>query len=421
MGLIQAAIGAVSSTLADQYKEFFYCDALPNNVIVSRGHKKVDGRVSNKGNDNVISNGSVIAVADGQCIIIVEQGHVVDICAVPGEYRFDTSSEPSIFSGDLGQSIIETFKTIGRRISFGGSSGKDQRVYYFNIKEIKDNKFGTQNPVPFRVVDKNIGLDIDVTIRCNGVYSYKITDPMLFYTNVCGNIEQDYKTSDIDQQLRSEFLSALGPAFAKISEMGIRYSALPGHTTEIADAMNAELSKKWSQLRGISIVSVAINNLTIPEEDQKMITEAQRTGMMRDANYAAATLVNAQAEAMKTAAGNAAGAMNGFMGMNMAAGTGGINAQNLFAMGQQQDAQQTAAPAGSWTCACGTVNTGKFCSECASPKPAPAGQWTCSCGTVNTGKFCSECASPKPSAEWTCSCGTVNTGKFCSECASPRP
>ena len=222
--------------------------------------------------------------------------------------------------------------------------------------------------------------------------------------------------------MKTEFRDALQPAFAKISAMGIRYNELPGHTTELSNTMNEILSQKWSELRGISIVSVGINSITIPPEDEELIKNAQRTAMMRDPNFAAATLVDAQAAAMKTAAGNSAGTMAGFMNMNMAGAAGGFNAQNLFAMGQQQAAsQQAAAPAGSWTCSCGTVNTGKFCSECASPKPAPAGQWTCSCGTVNTGKFCSECASPKPSAEWTCSCGAVNTGKFCSECASPRP
>ena len=422
MGLIKIALGSVSSTLADQFKEFFYCDSIRNDVLVVKGQKRTGKGSGNHGSDNIISSGSGIAVADGQCMMIVEQGRVVDVCAVPGEYQYDMSSEPSLFTGSLGDGIIETLKTIGNRIAHGGDTGKDQRVYYFNTKEITDNKFGTQNPVPFRLVDNKIGLDIDTSVRCNGAYSYKITDPVLFYTNVCGNIAQEYNRSEIDSMMKTEFRDALQPAFAKISAMGIRYNELPGHTTELSNTMNEILSQKWSELRGISIVSVGINSITIPPEDEELIKNAQRTAMMRDPNFAAATLVDAQAAAMKTAAGNSAGTMAGFMNMNMAGAAGGFNAQNLFAMGQQQAAsQQAAAPAGSWTCSCGTVNTGKFCSECASPKPAPAGQWTCSCGTVNTGKFCSECASPKPSAEWTCSCGAVNTGKFCSECASPRP
>ena len=422
MGLIKIALGAVSGTLADQFKEFFYCDSIRNDILVVKGQKRTGKGSGNHGSDNIISSGSGIAVADGQCMMIVEQGRVVDVCAVPGEYQYDMSSEPSLFTGSLGEGIIETLKTIGNRIAHGGDTGKDQRVYYFNTKEITDNKFGTQNPVPFRIVDNKIGLDIDTSVRCNGAYSYKITDPVLFYTNVCGNVAQEYNRSEIDSMMKTEFRDALQPAFAKISAMGIRYNELPGHTTELSETMNEILSQKWSELRGISIVSVGINSITIPPEDEALIKNAQRTAMMRDPNFAAATLVDAQAAAMKTAAGNSAGTMAGFMNMNMAGAAGGFNAQNLFAMGQQQAAsQQAAAPAGSWTCSCGTVNTGKFCSECASPKPAPAGQWTCSCGTVNTGKFCSECASPRPSAEWTCSCGAVNTGKFCSECASPRP
>ena len=358
-------------------------------------------------------------------MIIVDKGKVVEICAEPGEYTYDMSTEPSLFSGSLGTSIKETFKTIGKRISYGGDTGNDQRVYYFNTKELVDNKFGTPNPVPFRVVDNNIGLDIDISVRCNGVFSYKISDPMLFYTNVCGNVEREYTREDIDKQLKAEFLSALQPAFAKLSEQGVRYSALPGHTMEFADAMNEVLTKKWKELRGLSIVSVAINSITAPKEDEDMIKEMQKTAVFRNGNMAGAAMVNAQAEAMKTAAGNSAGAMAGFMGMNMAAQAGGMNAQNLFAMGQQQQAaqQQAAAPAANgWQCSCGAQNTGKFCIECGKPKPAPQGSWQCSCGTQNTGKFCIECGKPKPQSDsWTCSCGTENKGKFCIECGSPRP
>ncbi len=437
MGLIMAAIGAAGGTLADQYKEYFTCDSLSADTLVVKGVKHADKRSANHGNDNVISNGSVIAVSEGQCMVIIDNGQVVDYCAVPGVYTFDQSSQPSMFAeGKLGEKLKATAKEMLRRVSFGGDSATDQRVYYFNIKEITGNKFGTNQKIQFRVVDNKIGLDIDTQIGVSGTYSYMITDPMLFYKNVCGNVQREYTRSELDAQLKAEFIGALQPAFAEISALGLRPSELPGHSMEIAEKMNHVLSEKWSELRGISIISVALNPVILPPEDEAMIKEAQRVAMLQNANYAAATLVNAQAEAMKTAAGNSAGAMTGFMGMNMAAGAGGVNAQNLFAMGQQQAAAQPAQPAqpaqaqtaapsaDSWTCSCGAVNTGKFCSECASPKPAPAapaGSWTCSCGTVNTGKFCSECASPKPSADWTCSCGAVNTGKFCSECASPRP
>ena len=428
MGLLKAVLGAAGGTLADTWKDFFVCESLPADVLAVKGEKRVGKRSSNtKGSDNIITNGSGIVVADGQCMIIVDQGKVVEICAEPGEYTYDMSTEPSLFSGSLGQSIKNTFKNIGKRISYGGDTGHDQRVYYFNLKELVDNKFGTPNPVPFRVVDQNIGLDIDISVRCNGTFSYKLADPMLFYTNVCGNVEKAYVREDIDKQLKAEFLSALQPAFAKLSEQGIRYSALPGHTMEFSDAMNEVLTKKWKELRGLSIVSVAINSITASPEDEAMIKDLQKQAVYRNGNMAGAAMVNAQAEAMRTAAANPGGAMTGFMGMNMAAQAGGMNAQNLFAMGQQQQAQaqaqaQQAAPsADQWQCSCGTANTGKFCNNCGSPKPQPAGSWTCSCGTANTGKFCSNCGSPAPSADWKCECGATNTGKFCNECGKPRP
>ena len=415
MGLIKAGLGAVGGTLADQWKEFFYCESIDNDVLAVKGQKRTSKRSSNtKGSDNIITSGSGIAVADGQCMMIVEQGKIVDICAEPGEYTYDASTEPSIFSGNLGDAISKTFQTIGKRFTFGGDTGKDQRVYYFNTKELIDNKFGTPNPIPFRVVDHNIGLDIDVSVRCSGVYSYRIADPLLFYANVCGNFEQQYDRNQIEGQLKTEFVSALQPAFASISQQGIRPSALPAHAMELCDAMNQALTQKWSQLRGLVIVSVAMNPITLPEEDAQMIKEAQRMAMLRNPAMAAATLAGAQADAMKTAAGNAGGAMTGFMGMNMANMAGGLNAQNLYAMGQQQAAQAPQMP-----------NQPQPMAQPAAA-PASAGQWKCSCGALVSGNFCPECGSKKPQAPaadagWTCSCGAVNTGKFCSNCGSPRP
>ena len=407
MGLIKAIGGAVGGVLADQWKEYFYCDALPVDILARKGEKRVSGRSSNtKGSDNIISNGSVIAVADGQCMCIVEQGKVVDICAEPGEYTYDMSTEPSIFTGKLGTSIVETFKTIGKRFTFGGDTGKDQRVYYFNTKELVGNKYGTPSPVPFRVVDERAGIDIDISIRCFGEYSYHLCDPILFYTNVCGNVAYEYNRSEIEGQLKSELLTALQPAFAKISGMGIRYSALPGHTEEMATALNEVLSEKWSGLRGIEIVSFGVSSVKADEEDEKMIKELQRNAAFMDPTRAAAYLVGAQAAAMQSAAANeGAGAAMAFMGMGMAQNAGGINAQNLYAMGQQQAAQQPqpapAAPAADgWTCACGAVNTGKFCSNCGAKKPAGIPQYKCDkCGwepedPKNLPKFCPECGDP---------------------------
>ena len=430
MGLIKAGIGALGGTLADQWKEFFYCESLPKEVLVTKGQKRITGRSSNtKGNDNIITNGSGIAVADGQCMIIVEQGKVVEVCAEPGEFTYDSSTEPSIFSGKLGEGIRETFKTIGKRFTYGGDPAKDQRVYYFNLKELVDNKFGTPNPIPFRVVDRKIGLDVDVSVRCSGVYSYKIADPLLFYTNVCGNVEQEYTRDELDSQLKTEFISALQPAFGKLSDLEMRPNQIVSHNTELEEAMNTALSAKWGELRGLKVVSIALGSVTLPDEDAEMIKQAQRTAIMRDPTMAAATLVGAQADAMKSAASNEAGAMTGFMGMGMAMNAGGgMNAQNLYAMGRQaapaQPAAQPAAPtAESWKCACGATATGKFCPECGAKKPE-ATEWTCSCGQVNHGKFCQNCGAKKPENTCCPHCGApapdpAHPPKFCPECGKP--
>lgn len=420
MGLVKALMGSAGGVLADQWKEYFYCDAIPETVLGVKGSKRVSGRSSNKrGSDNLISDGSVIAVADGQCMMIVDQGKVVEFSAEPGEFIYDASTEPSIFSGNLGQSILETFKTVGRRFTFGGDTGKDQRVYYFNLKELVGNKYGTPSPVPFRVVDRNINLDWEISIRCFGEYSFHICDPLLFYTNVSGNFDGEYTRDRLESQMKTELLTALQPAFAKISEMGIRYSSLPGHTMELADALNEVLSKKWRNLRGIEIVSFGVSSVKASEEDEKMLKDMQRTAVYSNPNMAAAYDVMARGDAMKTAAGNSAGAMTGFMGMGMAQGMGGgTNAAQLFQMGRQ------AAPAEGWRCSCGATVTGKFCPECGARKPEPAAGWTCSCGAVNQGKFCSACGARKPAGapQYRCDkCGWMpenpqNPPRFCPEC-----
>ncbi len=429
MGLIRAALGSAGGVLADQWKEYFYCEAIPTNILAVKGQKRTSGRSSNtRGSDNIISNGSVIAVADGQCMIIVEQGKVVDLCAIPGEYTYDTSTEPSLFSGDLSENISAVFSNIGKRFTFGGEAPKDQRVYYFNTKELTGNKYGTPSPVPFRVVDQRAGIDIDISLRCFGEYSYRITNPLLFYTNVCGNVDAAYDRSEIEGQLKTELLTALQPAFARISEMGIRYSALPGHTQELSEVLNQVLSAKWRDLRGLEIVSLGVSSVKASEEDEQMIKEMQRNAAFMDPTRAAAHLVGAQASAMQSAAQNqGAGPAMAFMGMNMAGNAGGVNAQNLYQMGQQQPAP---APAeNGWVCpSCGTQATGKFCPECGAKKPEPkpaAGSWTCpSCGAQVSGKFCPECGAKKPVAQpdgWVCACGAVNKGKFCPQCGAKKP
>ena len=428
MGLIKAALGSVGGVLADQWREYFYCDSMASDVLVTKGQKRTTSRSSNtKGNDNVITNGAVIAVNEGQAMMIVEQGQIVEFAAEAGEFTWDSSTEGTIFYGGLGKGLKESWNNLKRRFTFGADTAKDQRVYFFNTKEIMGNKYGTPAPVPFRVVDQNIGLDMDVSIRCNGEYSYRITDPMLFYKQVCGNISTDYTRSQFDSQLKSEFLTCLQPAFAKISAAGIRYSALPGHTLELAEAMDEALTRKWAGLRGISIVSVSVNSVTASAEDEATIKELQKSAVFRNTGMAAAHMVQAQAEAMKAAAANENGAMMGFMGMNMAQAAGGMNANQLFQMAQQQP-QQTAAAAPAapavdgWKCGCGAQNTGKFCVECGAKKPETG--WTCACGSVNKGKFCPECGAKKPVAAplYRCDkCGwepedPKNPPRFCPEC-----
>ena len=436
MGLIKAAFGAAGGVIADQWKEFFICESLPNDVLMRKGQKKTTGRSSNyKGDENIITSGSGIVVADGQCMIIVEQGKVVEVCAEPGEFTYDASTEPSIFAGSFGESIKATFKNIGKRFTYGGEAPKDQRVYYFNTKEILDNKFGTANPFMFEVVNKRIGMARSVQVRCNGVYSYKITDPLLFYTEVCGNVTYEFTRGEIDSQLKAEFISALQPAFAELTELELRPAQIPAHTNELKNALNNQLKYDWTQRRGISVHSIAINPITLTEEDMKKINQMEDAASMGSNPFMmAGRMADAKANAMEAAAANPNGAMMGFMGMNAAMGTNsGFDPMALYNAGVQQQQQQAAqaqamanaAPAqGGWKCSCGNTATGKFCTECGSPKPAEPEGWTCNCGAVNKGKFCPECGSKKPEGAplYRCDkCGWKpedphKPPKFCPEC-----
>ena len=426
MGLIRAAGGAIGGTLADQWKEYIYCEALPVDVLVQKGRKRLSSRSGGNrdGEMDVLSRGTVIAVNEGQCMAVVDQGRVVEFCAEPGEFTYDGSPTPSLFCGSLGESIRETFREIGRRFAFGGGAARDQRVYYFNLKEILGNKYGTANPVPFRVVDVNIGLDMDIGIRCYGEYAYRIVDPLLFYANVCGNVVDTYRRGEIDGQLKSELLTALQPAFARVSAEGVRYSALPGHAMEIARALNEVLSEKWSALRGIEISSFGLNSVTASRADEEMIKDLQRRAVMRDPGMAGATIVEAQAEAMKAAAGNpSTGPMFGLAGVHMAAQAGGADAAELLALGQRKKRAAEAPPQASWTCPdCGTQNAGNFCMHCGRKRPQEE-KWTCpACGAENRGNFCTNCGAKRPAPAWTCGvCGAQNAGNFCMNCGAPRP
>ncbi|MCL2426470.1 MAG: SPFH domain-containing protein [Oscillospiraceae bacterium] len=427
MGLIRAAAGAIGSTLADQWRDYFYCESLPANVMAIKATRRVAPNSSNKGNDNIITTGSVIAVADGQCMMVVEQGKILDVCFEPGEYYFDAGGTPSLFTGgSLSENAIASLKTVWERFKLGGSPGMDTRVYYFNTKELIGNKYGTPNPVPFRVVDKNIGLDMDIAIRCFGEFSYKISNPMLFYVNVCGNVPTAYVRETIDGQLRSEIMTALQPAFARISEMGIRYSALPGHAMELSEAINDVLSSRWRDSRGLEVVSFGVSTVNASKEDEDMIKQLQKSAALRDPSMAAAKLVQAKADAMRAAASNEnAGPMMAFAGMNMAAGAGGINAQDLFAMGQQQVQAQSGVA--TWNCDCGQTGvTSRFCSECGKAQPitTTVTGWNCTCGNSNaTGRFCSECGNARPEGAKCEKCGweapdSAQPPRFCSECGA---
>jgi membrane protease subunit (stomatin/prohibitin family) len=392
MGLIKALTGAVGGTLADQWLEFFVCESMTADVLAAKGQKRVSKRSSNtKGEDNIISNGSGIVVNKGQAAIIVDNGRIAELVAEEGKFTYDQSSESSIFYGGLDQGIGGMFKSIADRFKHGGSPGKDQRIYYFNTKEIIGNKYGTPNPIPYLVIDPTINLRLTISLRANGEYSYRLINPALFYANVCGNVEENYTRDKIDSQLKSEIITVLGPSLAKLGTG--EYHEISFKTAELAQILNEALSDKWRDVRGLEIVNFGIT-CTASAEDENRIKQLQTAAVMRDPTMAAATLVNAQSDAMRSAAENTGGAMAGFMGMGMATQAGGMNPQALFQMGSQQQAAPATASAG-WACACGqTGNTGKFCAECG--KPAPS-DWTCSCGHAgNTGKFCAECGSSKP-------------------------
>ncbi len=413
---------------------------------MTKAQKKVtNGRNSNtKGSENIISDGSIIAVNEGQCMIIVEQGEIVEFSADAGKFVYDSSTEASLLTGELDENtLLDTVKNLVNRFSFGGNTGNDQRVYYFNIKEVKGNLFGTRNPIPFRVVDTNVGLDLDTTARCNGSYSFRIVDPLVFYKNVCGNVTHDYKTSDITGFMKDELVDALQPALAKISAQGVRYSAIPDYADDITEILNEELKEAWFQKRGIEIVSMNLNPITIPEEDEKMFRQLQQEmakkkselqiDIMKNQNgLLGVDLEKQRIAAMHAAASNeAVGPMFAFANMNMAGTAAGMYTnQNMQASpvnvaAQMYTMNQVNQMQNGWTCSCGHVNTGKFCTECGAKKPEEAQSgWTCSCGQVNTGKFCTECGAKKPEAVAAVKCGKCGwtpenpsqVPKFCPEC-----
>lgn len=355
MGLIRATVNAARNTFGEQWRDYFRAPEMGQDVLAVRGIRE-----GNRHEDNVITDGSKIIVAEGQCMVIIAEGKIADICSEPGEFVYDSNTEPSVFDKTFSEGLDLIFDKITEKLTYGGFAPKDSRIYYFNLKEIMDNKFGTATPIMFRILDKNIGLDIDVSIRCNGVYSYHITNPLLFYANVCGNFEGVYYREELDAQLKTEFINALQPALAKISALGVRPSEVPAHAEELISALNDALNEKWQQLRGISIVNIALNPISLSPEDAEMIKKYQKVGMLRNAEMGAANLIDAQADALRDAAKNANGAAYGFMNMNMANQAAGTNPQSLY------ENVVTNKKAGGFCPNCGAEvgAEDKFCSKC---------------------------------------------------------
>ncbi len=447
MGLIQAAAGAFGGVMADQWKEFIYCDSLPADVLITKGRKRTSsmGRSSNtSAEDNIISSGSAIDINAGQCMLIVEDGKVVDMCAEPGRYTYDASTEPSIMNsqglGDFKENVVAVFKQMGKRFTFGGDPGKDQRVYYINTKEIMGNKYGTPSGIPFHICDQKLNVDLDIEIRCFGQYSYRITNPILFYNNIAANVADEYNREEIDGQLKASVISSLHDAFAQVSAQNIRYSQLTAHNKEIREALNEVLSKEWRDLRGIEIVKFDVTNVKVTDEYAPLIkdlNERQLNYGLQDPNIARGHIIGGTIKAMETAAGNESGGMApaiGFMGMNMAGSmgagmVGAVGGMNNVMTPQQPTPPSQTPAAVAWKCSsCGQINHGQFCTNCGSKKNTPQQEgWICTCGQVNQGNFCPNCGNKRPADAplYRCDkCGwkpedPKRPPKFCPQCGDP--
>lgn len=342
MGLIKAAVSSVTSVYSDMWKDYFVCNSLSNDVLMVKGVKKGSG-LFDKG--DVITNGSGIVVADGQCAIVVDDGQVVEVANEPGNYTFDTSKSPSIFDGGF-KGLKDTFMQIVERFTYEGVTNRSQYVYYINTKEIMGNMFGTVSPIPFKVRDPRMNLELDVSLKCNGEYSFTICNPVLFYKAISANVASVYQKEQLVNQMKTELLTALQPALAGLSSKGVNtYSDIPVHTMDLVDSLNEVLNKKWTELRGIKVVSFGINSIAPTAEDLKKLQNLQEGFALKDVSQAAGTLAAAQAQAMRDAANNANGAFAGFAGLNMA--NGAANVSGLFEQAKQSQ--------------------GGFCPQCGKP------------------------------------------------------
>lgn len=419
MGLIRAAFSAASGVAADQWKEYFSADSMSNDELVVKGIKKTKG--NNKGGEDIISNGSVISVSEGQVALIVEDGKIVEFCAEPGRFIWDSSSEPSMFCGGFFKGLIDSFKKVGERFTFAGDRAKTQRVYYVNVKEITDNKFGTTSPMVYDDRYYNTAL----YIRYFGQFSFKISDPIVFFTQISGNVSEKYNRDALMSMCKDEFMTALDQALASLSADNVKFSQIPMKQREIANYMADTLDDEWKQRRGIEIVSVAIAKVTPDEKSRERIEQFDTNVMHSAPNAMAGGLAYAQMQAMQKAAENKAGAMTGFMGLGMMNGVqGSMSASQgtLLNTAQQlsKDKDTAKAENAGWKCSCGATNYGNFCTECGGKKPS-ATEWKCRCGAVNSGRFCSNCGE-KRSDGYQCKCGykSQREFKFCPECGEKQ-
>ncbi|MBE6676692.1 MAG: virion core protein [Ruminococcaceae bacterium] len=426
MGIIKAALDAVGGALADQWLEVIEADSMGDTTVFTTGVavRRNDKRNNNfKGSAGTVSNGSVIHVYPGQFMMLVDGGKIVDYTAEPGYFKVDNSSAPSMFNGELGEAIKDTFA----RIKFGGVPSYSQKVYFINLQEIKGIKFGTRSPVNYFDQFYNA----ELFLRAHGTYSIKITDPIKFYTEALPKNAYRVDIGAINEQYLSEFLEALQAAVNRMSADGIRISYVASKSRELSAYMANELDADWKALRGMEVLSVGIASVSYDEESKKLINMRNQGAMLGDAAIREGYVQGAMARGFEAAGSNQGGSAQAFMGMGMGMNAGGgfmaaasqTNSAQMARDAEEKKAAAEAAASG-WTCACGAVNQGKFCSECGAKKPEAAASWTCACGAVNTGKFCSECGAKKPEdSSWFCSeCGHKNEGaaKFCSECGTKR-
>lgn len=421
MGIIKAAVTAMGGALADQWLEVMEPGNMGDQTVFASGVKIRKGS-NTKGTDNVVSDGSVIHVYPNQFMMVVDGGKVVDYTAEEGYYTVKNSSSPSLFNGQFKDALKESFN----RIKFGGGTPRVQKVFYVNLQEIKGIKFGTRNPVNYFDSFYNA----ELFLRAHGTYSIKITDPLLFYAQVIPKNAGKVEISSINEQYMNEFLEALQASINKMSAEGERISFVASKGTVLSRHMSEVLDDEWKRSRGFEVMSVGIASISYNEESQKLINMRNQGAMLSDPGVREGYVQGAIARGLEAAGSNSNGSMAGFMGMGMGMNTGGgfmgaASAANMQQMQMNASGQGSGnmhakgqAPGASWVCRCGASNTGKFCSECGSPRPAND-TWVCRCGASNTGKFCSECGSPKPDGNtWVCRCGTVNTGRFCSECGN---